>query len=105
MQSNVTSVVQNVINLANVSTSVLKAMNDSQLGGDDLKITLFTISKRLNNASHHLGLVLLDGERPEMNRIQEVYEKWLNIFNIGYTWGNNIIGTYGDSMGPIAAEC
>lgn len=105
MQSNVTSVVQNAVNLANVSTSVLKAMNDSQLGGDDLKIALFTISKRLNNASHHLGLVLLDGERPEMNRIQEAYEKWLNIFNIGYTWGNNIIGTYGDSMGPIAAEC
>lgn len=103
MQGNVTSVVQNAINLSNVSTSVLKAMNDSQLGGDDLKIALFTITKRLNNASHHLGLILLDGEGPEMNRIQESYEKWLNIFNIGYTWGNNIIAAYGDSIGPIAA--
>ena len=105
MQSNNTNVVQNAISLANISTSVLKAMNDSQLSGDDLITALSTLSRMLNNSSHHLGLVLLEGDKPEMSRIQEVYDKWLNIFNIGYIWGNSIFNTYGEAMGSIAAEC
>ena len=104
MCSNANNTSQSASELANISEETLKRIKSKALSDNDLKITLLTIVKKVNAAAYTMGLVLMES-RPEMNRLHEQYEKFIQIYNAGYVWGNSIVNIFGDYMGPIAAEC